>query len=168
MFKYIKYVKEKDPSARSFLHIILCYPGVKALFWYKVSHFIYTKLKLKLLALFIMYRVRRKTGIEIHPEASIGKRFFIDHGMGVVIGQTTTIGNDCIIYQGVTLGGTGKVHTGKRHPTIGNNVMIGSGAKVLGNITIGDNVLIGANTVVVDSITCNQTVIGIKGHIRKE
>lgn len=116
-----------------------------------------------------MYKVRKHTGIEIHPEANIGKYLFIDHGMGVVIGQTSVIGDNCTIYQGVTIGGTGKVHVGKRHPTIGNNVMIGSGAKVLGNIIIGDNVLIGANTVVVDNISNNTTICGVKGKIiRKE
>ena len=116
-----------------------------------------------------MYHVRKKTGIEIHPEAKIGKRLFIDHGMGVVIGQTTVIGDDCVIYHGVTLGATGKPKLGKRHPTIGNNVMIGCGAKILGDITIGDNVLIGANTVVVNNVEANKTVIGDKGKIlRKE
>lgn len=116
-----------------------------------------------------MYHVRKKTGIEIHPEAQIGKRLFIDHGMGVVIGQTSVIGDDCTIYHGVTLGATGKPCKGKRHPTIGNNVMIGCGAKILGNIIIGDNVSIGANTVVLNNVDNNQTIIGVKGkQLRKE
>lgn len=163
MFAYLKSIKARDPAARNYLQIILLYPGVKAIFWYRIAHFFY-KIKLRLLAEMIMYFVRMIHGIEIHPAAKIGKRLFIDHGMGVVIGETAVIGDDCLMYHGATLGGTGKEHC-KRHPTIGNNVMIGAGAKVLGNITIGDNVKIGANTVVTENIPPDRTVVGSKGKI---
>ena len=163
MFKYLKSIKNRDPSARHYLQILLFYPGVKALFWHRIAHFMY-KIKLKLVGEFISYLVRNIYGIEIHPNAKIGKRLFIDHGLGVVIGETAIIGDDCLIYQGVTLGGTGKEHK-KRHPTLGNNVMVGAGAKILGNITIGDNVKIGANTVVVHDIIAGQTVVGTKGRV---
>ncbi|NLD26810.1 MAG: serine O-acetyltransferase [Acholeplasmataceae bacterium] len=163
MFAYLKSIKARDPAARNYLQIILLYPGVKAIFWYRIAHFFY-KIKLRLLAEMIMYFVRMIHGIEIHPAAKIGKRLFIDHGMGVVIGETAVIGDDCLMYHGATLGGTGKEHC-KRHPTIGNNVMIGAGAKVLGNITIGDNVKIGANTVVTENIPPDRTVVGPKGKI---
>lgn len=135
------------------------------MFWFRIASFFYHKLKLKLLASYIMYRVRVKTNIDIHPAATIGKRLFIDHGSGVVIGETTIIGNDCTIYQGVTLGTTGNYKTHKRHPTIGNNVMIGAGAKVLGDIKIGDNVKIGAGTIVLEDVPNNKTIIGVKGKI---
>jgi serine O-acetyltransferase len=163
MFSYLKSIKARDPAARSYLQIILLYPGVKAIFWYRIAHFLF-KIKLKLLAEAIMYFVRMVHGIEIHPAAKIGKRLFIDHGMGVVIGETAVIGDDCLMYHGSTLGGTGKEHC-KRHPTIGNNVLIGAGAKVLGNITIGDNVKIGANTVVTQDVPANCTIVGPKGKI---
>ena len=162
MFSYLRSIKERDPAARHYLQIILFYPGVKAVFWYRVANFLYTKLKLKLLGEFIMFMVRTIHGIEIHPAARIGKRLFIDHGSGVVIGETTVIGDDCTIYQGATLGGTGKERC-MRHPTLGNNVMVGAGARILGNITIGDNVKIGANAVVLDDVEEGKTVVGIKG-----
>lgn len=161
MSRYFKSIRERDPAARHFLQIILCYPGVQAMFWYRIARFFYI-IKLKLIAELIMYIVRCVLSIEIHPGAKIGKRLFIDHGTGVVIGSTSIIGDDCTIYQGVTLGGTGKERV-KRHPTLGNNVMVGAGAKVLGNIVIGDNVKIGANTVVLHSIQSDQTVVGFKG-----
>ena len=161
MIKYLKSIKLRDPAARNYLQIILLYPGVHALFWYKVSHFLW-KIKFKLIAELISSITRIFTGIEIHPGAIIGKRLFIDHGTGVVIGETSIIGDDCTIYQGVSLGGTGK-ERGKRHPTLGNNVMVGAGAKILGNITIGDNAKIGANTVVLSDVPPASTVVGFKG-----
>ena len=159
----INVIYEKDPAASNILEVIFCYPGLHALLAHSVAH----KLrywKVPFLPRFISYITRIITGIEIHPGASIGNRFFIDHGEGVVIGETTTIGDDVLIYQQVTLGGTGKEH-GKRHPTIGNNVIIGAGAKVLGNITIGDNVRIGAGSVVIDDVPEMSTVVGIPGKI---
>lgn len=135
------------------------------MFWFRIASFLYRKLKLKLLASYIMYLVRKRTGIDIHPGATIGKRLFIDHGSGVVIGESTIIGDDCTIYQGATLGATGNAHTYKRHPTLGNNVMVGAGAKVLGNIKIGNNVKIGAGTVVLEDVPDNKTIVGIKGKI---
>lgn len=158
---YFKSVKERDPAARNWLQILLLYPGVKALIYYRIAHFFY-KIKLKFIAEFIMYIVRVRFTIDIHPGCKIGKRLFIDHGAGVVIGETSIIGDDCTIYQGVSLGGTGK-EKGKRHPTVGNNVMIGAGSKILGNITIGNNAKIGANTVVLSSVPENATVVGYKG-----
>lgn len=163
MLAYLRSIKERDPAARNYLQIILFYPTVKAIFFYRIAHFLF-KIKLKLIAEGIMYLVRMVHGIEIHPAAKIGKRLFIDHGMGVVIGETTIIGDDCLMYHGSTLGGTGKDHC-KRHPTIGNQVMIGAGAKVLGNITIGDQVKIGANTVVTQDVPAGKTVVGYKGRI---
>ena len=154
-------VLERDPAARNSIEVLLLYPGLSAVFWHRCSHFLF-KHNLKLLARWISQTVRFFTGIEIHPGATIGKRFFIDHGMGVVIGETTIIGDDCTIYQGVSLGGTGK-ERGKRHPTLGNNVMVGAGAKILGNITIGDNAKIGANTVVLSDVPPASTVVGFKG-----
>lgn len=152
-------IKQRDPSARSSLEIFLLYPGVHALIWYRVAHFFY-KLKCKFLARCIMTFTRFATGIEIHPAAKIGKNLFIDHGMGVVIGETAEVGDNCTIYQGVTLGGTGKDHN-KRHPTLGDNVVVGAGAKVLGNITVGNNVKIGANSVVLKDIPDDCTVVGV-------
>lgn len=163
MLAYLKSVKERDPAARSYLQMILLYPGVKAIFWYKIAHFLYQR-RLRLAAEWIMYLVRKFHGIEIHPAAKIGKRLFIDHGTGVVIGETAIIGDDCLIYQGATLGGTGKEHA-KRHPTLGNNVMVGAGAKILGNITIGDNAKIGANAVVLHHVAAGETVVGAKGFV---
>lgn len=163
LFKYLKRIKELDPAMKSYLQILLFNDGLWAVFWYKVSNFLYRH-HFKLIAYFIMHRVKIKRGIEIHPASTIGKNLIIDHGVGVVIGETSIIGDNCIIYQGVTLGGTGK-ETGKRHPTIGNNVMIGSGAKILGNIYIGNNVKVGANATVLNNIEDQNTVVGCKGKI---
>jgi len=153
----------EDPAARSVVEIVLCYPGFHAVLLHRVAHRLY-KARFPLLPRLISQFSRFLTGIEIHPGATIGHRFFIDHGMGVVIGETSEIGDDVLIYQGVTLGGTGH-ERGKRHPTIGNKVVIGTGAKVLGGITIGNNVKIGAGSVVVKSVPDNSTVVGIPGRI---
>lgn len=158
---FFKSIKQRDPAARNWFQILLLYPGVKAIIYYRIAHFFY-KIKLKFIAQLIMYSVRVRFAIDIHPGCKIGKRLFIDHGAGVVIGETSIIGDDCTIYQGVSLGGTGK-EKGKRHPTIGSNVMIGAGAKILGNIEIGNNVKIGANTVVLSDVPKNATVVGYKG-----
>jgi serine O-acetyltransferase len=162
----IRAAQKRDPAAKSFLEVILLYPGLHALVYYRVAHAFY-KIKLFFLARFISQIGRFFTGIEIHPGALIGKRFFIDHGLGVVIGETAIIGDDVLLYQGSTLGGTGIVQ-GKRHPTIGNNVVIGAGAKVLGNIVIGNNSYIGANAVVVKDVPANSTVVGVPGRITKQ
>lgn len=159
----IRVVFERDPAARSVLEVILCYPGFHAILLHRVAHWLYCR-RLKLLARIISQMNRFLTGIEIHPGAKIGRGLFIDHGMGVVIGETAEIGDNVTIYQGVTLGGTGK-EKGKRHPTIGNNVVISTGAKVLGNITIGDNVKIGAGSVVLKDVPPNCTVVGVPGKI---
>ena len=161
--KDIQVVFERDPAARSVLEVILTYPGVHAIILHRIAHFLY-KRKLFLLARIISQINRFLTGIEIHPGAVIGHGFFIDHGMGVVIGETTEIGDNVTIYQGVTLGGTGK-EKGKRHPTIGNNVVISAGAKVLGSIKIGNNVKIGAGSVVLKDVPDNCTVVGIPGRV---
>jgi serine O-acetyltransferase len=153
----------EDPAAKSVLEIILCYPGFHAILAHRFSHRLY-QAGVPLVPRVISQITRFFTGIEIHPGASIGRRFFIDHGMGVVIGETTEIGNDVLIYQNVTLGGTGK-EQGKRHPTIGNHVVIGTGAKVLGNIFVGNNVKIGAGSVVVKQVPDNSTVVGVPGRI---
>ena len=167
MFKYYQNIKRLDPSLKSFLQMILFYPGVKAVFWYKIAHYLYNH-KLRFIANYLMYKVRKKTGIEIHPACIIGKNLFIDHGMGIVIGSTTVIGDNCLIYHNVTLGSVLPTKTDeKRHPTIGNNVVIGSGAKILGNIKIGNNVKIGANSVVLNDIPNNSTVVGVKAKIIK-
>jgi serine O-acetyltransferase len=162
----IKAVQKRDPAAKSFLEIILLYQGLHALIVYHIAHVLY-KLHLFLLARALSQLARFLTGIEIHPGARIGRRFFVDHGMGVVVGETAIVGNDVLLYQGATLGGTGIVK-GKRHPTIGNNVVIGAGAKVLGNITIGDNSYIGANAVVIKDVPPNSTVVGVPGRITKQ
>jgi serine O-acetyltransferase len=162
----IKAAKGRDPAAKSALEIALLYQGLHALISHRIAHFLY-KSKLFLVARLVSQVSRHFTGIEIHPGAQIGKRFFIDHGFGVVIGETTIIGDDVLLYQGVTLGGTGLAQ-GKRHPTIGNNVVIGAGAKVLGNITIGDNSYIGANAVVIKDVPANSTVVGVPGRITKQ
>jgi serine O-acetyltransferase len=153
----------EDPAARGVLEIILCYPGFHAILFHRVAHWLYER-KVPILPRFISQFSRFLTGIEIHPGAKIGRRFFIDHGMGVVIGETAEIGDDVLIYQGVTLGGTGH-EKGKRHPTLGNNVVIGTGAKVLGGIRIGNNSKIGAGSVVVKPVPDNSTVVGIPGRI---
>ena len=160
----IKAIKEKDPAITSTIEVFL-YPCFKALIYYKIAHYFYKK-KHYFIARYISEKAKRKTGIEIHPGAHIGKGLFIDHGTGVVIGETAIIGDNVTMFHGVTLGGTGK-EKGKRHPTIGNNVFIGSGAKLLGNINIGDNVKIGANAVVLKDIPSNTTVVGIPGKIVK-
>jgi len=155
----------EDPAARSILEIFLCYPGLHAILLHRLAHRLYGA-GVPLLARMVSQFSRWMTGIEIHPGAVIGRRFFIDHGMGVVIGETAEIGDDVLIYQGVTLGGTGK-EKGKRHPTIGNNVVIGTGAKVLGNIVIGDHVKIGAGSVVIHPVPPHSTVVGIPGRVAR-
>lgn len=155
--------KARDPAARSSLEILLLYPGVKAVRSHRRAHWCYTH-GLFFLARWISQSSRRRTGIEIHPGAKIGRRLVIDHGMGIVIGETAEIGDDCLIYHGVTLGGTGKDH-GKRHPTIGNNVLIGNGAKILGPFTVGNNSRIAANSVVLSAIPPNSTAVGVPARI---
>lgn len=157
----IKVVFERDPAAKSIVEVVLCYPGFHAILLHRIAHFFY-KLRLLLIARVVSQLNRFLTGIEIHPGAKIGKGFFIDHGMGVVIGETAEIGENVTLYQGVTLGGTGK-EKGKRHPTLGNNIVVGSGAKVLGPLTIGDNAKIGAGAVVLSDVPSNSTVVGIPG-----
>lgn len=154
---------ERDPAARNQLEVIFCYPGFHALLFHRLAHWLYNK-QVAFLPRFISHLARFLTGIEIHPGAIIGKGVFIDHGMGVVIGETAIIGNYCLIYQNVTLGGTGK-ETGKRHPTLGEQVVVGAGAKVLGNIQIGDRVRIGAGSVVLRNVPNGCTVVGIPGRI---
>ena len=153
----------KDPAAKNVWEVIFLYAGWHALLWHKPAHFCYRH-RLFFLARLISQTARLFTGIEIHPGATIGKNLFIDHGMGIVIGETAVIGDNCTIYHGVTLGGTGK-DTGKRHPTIGNNVLIGAGAKILGPFTVGDNAMIGANSVVLRAVPPDTTVTGIPGHM---
>ena len=159
----IRAVFERDPAARSYLEVLLCYPGLHVLWTHRVNHWLWSK-GLRFPARFLSQIARWFTGIEIHPGAQIGHRLFIDHGFGVVIGETSIVGDDVTIYQGVTLGGTGK-EKGKRHPTIGNDVTIGSGAKLLGNITIGDNCRVGAGSVVLRNVPANSTIVGVPGHI---
>lgn len=159
----IEAVVSRDPAARNGFEVLLCYPGIWALILHKPAHWLYLH-DLKLIARLISQWARFFTGVEIHPGATIGRRCFIDHGMAVVIGETAEIGNDVTLYQAVTLGGTGK-DTGKRHPTIGNNVVIASGAKVLGPFKVGDNSKIGAGSVVLEEVPPNCTVVGIPGRI---
>ena len=161
----IRTVVEKDPAALNGLEVLLCYPGVWAIILHRPAHFLY-KHNLKLLARIISQLARFFTGVEIHPGATIGRRCFIDHGMGIIIGETTEIGDDCTIYQGVTLGGTGK-DEGKRHPTLGDRVMVSSGAKVLGPFRVGNDVKIGSGAVVLKEIPDGCTVVGIPGTIVK-
>ena len=162
----VRSVFARDPAARNVFEILTCYSGVQAVILYRLTHFLW-RYKLRWLARFISTLARWITGIEIHPGAVIGRRFFIDHGMGVVIGETAIIGDDCMLYHGVTLGGTtwDKV---KRHPTLKNGVVIGAGAKILGPITLGNNVRVGSNSVVVRSIDDNETVVGIPGRIVRQ
>lgn len=159
-------VRDRDPAARNFWEVFFLYPGVKAVRMHRVAHFYY-KHGFMFLARFVSQRAARKTGIEIHPGATIGRRLVIDHGTGVVIGETTEIGDDVLIYQGVTLGGTGK-DTGKRHPTIGNNVMISAGAKVLGPFKIGDNSRVAAGAVVLEEVPPNSTVVGVPARVVRQ
>ena len=159
----IKTIFERDPAAKSYLEVILCYPGLHAVICHRIAHGLYRR-RWYVAARLISQISRFFTGIEIHPGAAIGRRFFIDHGSGIVIGETTEIGDDVTLYQGVTLGGTGK-DKGKRHPTIGNNVTIGSGAKILGPISIGHNAKIGAGAVVVRCIPPNSTAVGVPAHV---
>jgi serine O-acetyltransferase len=156
-------ILERDPAASSWVEVVLCYPGLHAVWTHHLSSWMWRH-RLRLLARLTSELVRLITGIEIHPCAQIGRRLFIDHGMGVVFGETCIVGDDVTIYQGVTLGGTGK-EKGKRHPTVGNGVTIGSGAKLLGNITIGDNCRVGAGSVVLRDVPDNSTVVGVPGHI---
>mgnify|MGYP003329319242 CR=1 FL=1 len=157
MIEFLKSIKKRDPSVKNYLEIILCFPGVHALFLHRIAHFFY-HLSIPILPRVISYISRFITGIEIHPGAKIGKNFFIDHGTGVVIGETTIIGDNVMLYHGVTLGG--RVGDAvKRHPTIGNNVYIGAGAKILGNIKIGNNVKIGAGAIVINDLAEEKTVV---------
>lgn len=169
MFRFIRLIKEemdvileKDPACKSRFETLL-YPSLWAIIHYRIAHWFY-KRRMFFIARWISQRSRKKTGIEIHPGAKIGRRVFIDHGMGVVIGETAEVGDDVLIYQGVTLGGTGK-EKGKRHPTVGNNVLIGAGAKILGPFKIGDNAKIGANAVVLREVEPNSSVVGVPGRV---
>jgi serine O-acetyltransferase len=156
-------IYERDPAARNWLEVLFCYPGVQAIVFHRLAHWLYC-MGIPFVPRLISHLTRFLTGIEIHPGAKIGKGVFIDHGMGVVIGETAIVGDYALIYQEVTLGGTGK-EIGKRHPTLGKNVVVGAGAKVLGNIQIGDNVRIGAGSVVLRDVPSNRTVVGIPGRI---
>ena len=159
----VKTIYDKDPAANNVAEVIFCYPGLHALILHRIAHRL-DSWNIKFIPRLISNFSRFLTGIEIHPKAQIGRRFFIDHGMGVVIGETTIIGDDVLIYQGVTLGGTGKEH-GKRHPTVQNNVTIGAGAKILGNITVGEGSIIGASSVVIDNVPAHSTVVGVPGRV---
>jgi len=162
----IRAALERDPAARSPLEVLVCYPGLHAVIRHRVAHWLWQH-NLRLAARFVSNLNRFLTGIEIHPAAQIGRGLFIDHGMGTVIGETSEIGGNCTLYQGVTLGGTGK-QTGKRHPTLGNNVVVGVGASVLGAITVGDNSLIGAGAVVLHPVPPNSTAVGVPAKLVKE
>ena len=156
-------IQRKDPAARNVLEVILLYPGFHILVYHRIAHWLYQH-KRFFLARWVSQHGRRRTGIEIHPGATIGRCLFIDHGMGIVFGETCEIGDNCTIYHGVTLGGTGK-DTGKRHPTLGNNVMVGSGAKVLGPFTVGDNARIAAGAVVLSAVPEDCTAVGVPAHV---
>jgi serine O-acetyltransferase len=162
----IRSAQSKDPAAKNALEIILLYQGLHAVIHHRIAHFLYQR-RLFLIARLVSQFSRSATGIEIHPGAQIGKGFFSDPGMGVVIGETTIIGDGVLLYQGVTLGGTG-LEKGKRHPTIGNNVVVGAGAKILGNITVADNSYVGANAVVIKDVPPNSTVVGVPGKITRQ
>ena len=164
--KEIKAIFERDPAATSFLEVLFTYSGLHAIIFYRIAHRLF-KLGVPFLPRLISQAGRWFSGIEIHPGAAIGKGLFIDHGMGAVIGETSVLGDNVTLFQGVTLGGTGK-ERGKRHPTLGNNVVAGAGAKILGSVTIGDNVQIGANAVVINSVPPNSTVVGVPGRIVKK
>lgn len=159
----IRAYQKNDPAARSGLEIFLLYNGFHAIVYYRISHWLYQH-RLKFLARWVSQHAKWTTGVEIHPAATIGRRLVIDHGTSVVIGATAQIGDDCLIYQGVTLGGTG-ISTGKRHPTLGDGVMVGSGAKILGPITVGDHARVAANAVVLRDVPENSTVVGVPGHV---
>jgi serine O-acetyltransferase len=167
MFKVIRNdiqsIFDRDPAARSILEILICYPGLHAIWGHRISHGLWTH-NFKLLARWFSHLVRALTGIEIHPGATIGPNFFIDHGMGVVIGETAEVGSCVTLYHGVTLGGT-SLNKGKRHPTLGDNVVVGAGAKILGAITIGENSRVGANAVVVKSVPPDSVVVGVPGQV---
>lgn len=159
----IQTIKERDPAAKNYVEILLCYPGLHAIWFHRMAHFLYRQ-KWFTTARLISHFSRWFTGIEIHPGAKIGKRLFIDHGMGVVIGETTEIGDDCLIYKGVVLGGTA-LEKKKRHPTLGNRVIIGSNSTVLGAITIGDKARIGSGSVVIKPVPAGATVVGVPGRV---
>jgi serine O-acetyltransferase len=161
--EHIQTIKREDPAAKSSLEIILCYPGLHAVLFHRISHWLYQR-KLYVPARMVSHIARFLTGIEIHPGATIGQRLFIDHGVGVVIGETAEVGDDVLLYQGVTLGGTG-TERGKRHPTLGNRVVVGTGASVLGNIKLGADTKVGAGSVVVHSVPEGATVVGIPGRV---
>lgn len=162
----IKATQDRDPAAQNMWEILLLYPGLHAVIAYRISHFVWTK-KIPFLPRAISQFARFTTGIEIHPGAQIGKGLFIDHGMGVVIGETAIVGNNVTLFQGVTLGGTGK-ECGKRHPTLGDNIVVGAGAKILGNINVGSNSYVGANAVVLKNVPPNTTVVGVPGRITRQ
>jgi len=159
----IRVVFRRDPAARNIIEVLFMYPGLHAVLLHRLAHFLY-RARIPLIPRMISGFSRFLTGIEIHPGAGIGRCFFIDHGMGVVIGETTEIGDDVLLYQGVTLGGTGKEH-GKRHPTLGSNIVVGAGAKILGPVKIGDDCKIGAGSVVIKDIPKNSTVVGVPGRV---
>ncbi len=163
LLETIRAYQKNDPAARSGLEIFLLYNGLHATIYYRIAHWFYLH-GMQFIGRWISQRAKRRTGVEIHPAATIGRRLVIDHGTGIVIGATAEIGDDCLLYQGATLGGTG-YQKGKRHPTLGNNVMVGSGAKVLGPFKVGDNVKIAANSVVLREVPPDCTVVGIPGHI---
>jgi len=159
----IESVKERDPAAHSLLEILLCYPGLHAIWGQRITRWLWVR-KFRLLARFLSQFIRLFTGVEIHPGAVLGHRVFMDHGMGIVIGETAIVGNDVTLYQGVTLGGTGK-QTGKRHPTLRNGVVVGNNANILGNIVVGENSRVGAGSVVLQDVPPDSTVVGVPGHI---
>jgi serine O-acetyltransferase len=164
MFDLFEAVRRRDPAARSTLEILLTYPGVHALAFHRIAHVLWTKVRLRLIARIVSHVGRLLTGIEIHPGAQIGRRVFIDHGMGSVLGETAIVGDDCLLYHGVTLGGTGK-EKGKRHPTLLEGVVVGAGAAVLGNVTLGRNVKVGAGSVVIQDVPDDCTVVGIPARV---
>lgn len=163
----IKVIRKSDPAARTVFEVLTCYPGLHAVIIHRATHWLW-KHNICWLGRYLSYLARWLTGIEIHPGATIGRRLFIDHGMGVVIGETAIIGDDCTIYHGVTLGGTSLDKHTKRHPTLGNSVIVGAGAKILGNIVVGDNARVGSNAVVIKSVPCNATAVGIPARIVAE
>ena len=163
LLETLRAYQRRDPAARSALEVLLLYPGVHALLYYRLAHWLHCR-RLCFLARLVSQWARVWTGVEIHPGASIGRRLVIDHGAGIVIGETTVIGDDVLLYQGVTLGGTGK-DTGKRHPTLGNNVLVGAGAKVLGPFTVGDNARVAAGAVVLDAVPPDATAVGVPARV---